>query len=182
MRSLHPCPDCHVNSTRYNRCRECGMKARAGKKRGPYANRRPLVDRILERSLMTGGHLDCIEWQGTKDKRYGYGSLQIAGKTAWVHRVAYELFVADIPSGLTVDHLCANPSCINPFHLDVCTQAENMKRMHARRGLTHCKHGHPLSGANLYVEPKRGTRQCVQCRRDRDRARYARNRDGIPFA
>ena len=36
---------------------------------------------------------------------------------------------------------------------------------------THCVHGHELSGKNVYIHPKRGTRHCVQCDRDRQRAK-----------
>lgn len=36
---------------------------------------------------------------------------------------------------------------------------------------THCKYGHPLSGDNLYVEPKRGFRECRTCRRAKEKAR-----------
>ena len=59
-----------------------------------------------------------------------------------------------------------------------CARDAQLKRTRARKGLpenhpsmanaikTHCKHGHPLSGGNLYVSPSTGSRQCVKCRRD----------------
>lgn len=44
---------------------------------------------------------------------------------------------------------------------------------------THCKHGHPLSGDNLYMLPKQGTRVCRACQRRRAAAYYARKTGGV---
>jgi hypothetical protein len=43
---------------------------------------------------------------------------------------------------------------------------------------THCKHGHPLSGENLYVMPKTGTRVCRSCQARRASEYYARKTGG----
>jgi len=48
------------------------------------------------------------------------------GKLA--HRVSYELFVQEIPYGLTIDHLCLNKWCVNPDHLEPVSSSENTKR------------------------------------------------------
>ena len=45
----------------------------------------------------------------------------------------------------------------------------------ANAAKTHCKHGHPLSGDNLYVTPS-GRRSCRQCGADRAREKYRRER------
>lgn len=62
------------------------------------------------------------------------------GRAQWVrfghkaaYRISYEAFVGDIPRGLRVLHSCDNPACVNPEHLSVGTQAENMQQC-ARRG------------------------------------------------
>lgn len=52
--------------------------------------------------------------------RYGY-NLQFG--TA--HRLTYFLFNGPIGPGMTVDHTCHNPLCVNPSHLRLCTQQEN---------------------------------------------------------
>lgn len=52
-------------------------------------------------------------WTGAHQSR-GYGSFAIAGKTYQAHRLAYETAYGPIPDGLTIDHLCRVPSCVNP--------------------------------------------------------------------
>jgi hypothetical protein len=91
------------------------------------------------------------------------------------HRFAYELFVDEIPDGLTLDHLCRNPRCVNPGHLEPVTQRENTLRgispVAVNAAKTHCKHGHLLDEANTYMT-NAGSRQCRTCNRLRMRRRY----------
>jgi len=70
---------------------------------------------------------DCWEWKGRKDKG-GYGSISINNYPHRVHRVSYETFVHKIiPKTLHVLHACDNPCCINPDHLFLGTNYDNMK-------------------------------------------------------
>lgn len=70
----------------------------------------------------------CWVWQKTPHKR-GYGRIKVAGRSLWVHRVAYEVLKERrIPVGLTVDHTCFNKLCINPDHLEAVTLEENGRR------------------------------------------------------
>lgn len=58
------------------------------------------------------------------------------------HRTAYEVWVGDIPSGEGVRHKCDNPPCINPAHLTVGTQADNMRdKVERNRQARGSKHG-----------------------------------------
>lgn len=58
----------------------------------------------------------------------GYGRLHLGNGMVVAHRVAYELFVGPIPAGQVLDHTCRNRRCVNPDHLDVVTQRENLLR------------------------------------------------------
>ncbi len=69
----------------------------------------------------------CWIWQGAKD-RHGYGHASAGGRTKKAHRVLYERIRGSIPDGLVLDHLCRNPPCVNPEHLEPVTHFENMRR------------------------------------------------------
>ena len=68
---------------------------------------------------------DCWLWTDKPDT-YGYGQFCLNGKKPRAHRVSYELFEGKIPDGLIVRHTCHRPLCVNPAHLIVGTQQDNM--------------------------------------------------------
>lgn len=107
----------------------------------------------------------CWIWSGTLNA-YGYGVINVNYKIKQCHRVSYELAKGEIPAGLTADHLCRVPTCVNPDHLEAVTRGINVLRgvafsaINARK--THCNAGHPLTGDNLYVNGQPG-RRCRAC-------------------
>lgn len=111
---------------------------------------------------------ECWEWQGTRDRGYGRCFVGRPKRYSPAHRVAYELAVGPIPEGLTLDHLCRNPGCVNPAHLEPVTNRENILRgvgITAQRARqTHCKRGHLLEGDNLLSAARRHQwRACRTC-------------------
>lgn len=68
---------------------------------------------------------NCWEWK--KPNKQGYGRFYVNGTSTFAHRYAYEMYKGPIPDTYVVRHLCNNPSCVNPNHLDVGTTYENMQ-------------------------------------------------------
>lgn len=127
--------------------------------------------RFLEKVEFSDG---CWTWKGWST-REGYGQIW-DGRCVMAHRWSYENLVAPIPPGLVIDHLCRNPSCVNPDHLEPVTNRENGMRGLTPYGVlrTTCVRGHDVTDPSNVRVTSQGKKQCRAC--DRIRSQNQRDR------
>jgi hypothetical protein len=107
----------------------------------------------------------CWLWLRSTDNQ-GYGRLGYGGLRGYMaHRLSYEFIAGKIPNTLELDHLCRNPLCVRPSHLEPVTHAENLKRAGKFMRRTHCRRGHALTPDNLvkYLLEVKKERRCRVC-------------------
>lgn len=145
----------------------------------------------------------CWIWTGRRNAA-GYGQLEAGGRPWKAHRYVYTQVKGPIPDGLTLDHLCRRPACVNPDHLQPVSMAENLRRAEANRIIdrveslsvaavalrapaatrgvdgrpnsrkVECPKGHPYDDENT-LHVKEG-RRCRTCRREQVREAQRRRR------
>lgn len=113
-----------------------------------------------------------------------YGTFTANGKARGAHVQAYIWLRGPVPKKRVLDHLCRNPPCCNPDHLEPVTYRENLVRglvpvvTRARfEARTHCSKKHALTEDNIYRI--NGRRRCRACARDRAQALYEKRKADV---
>lgn len=125
------------------------------------------MDEEDKQKLLSGFVTQDGCWMWTRGcARGGYGSVFIAGKTRRAHRVCYELiYGVTLTPDQFLHHLCNNKACINPFHLEITTQATHVdSATFGNKEKTHCPHGHEYTPANTHWNRGGKSRECYTCK------------------
>jgi DNA-binding transcriptional regulator YiaG len=102
-------------------------QTRAFHGRGP--NGETIADRLLRKSVLVKS--GCREWSGWREN--GYGRVAVERTMRAAHVVAWEQANGrKVPDGMVVRHRCDNPPCIEPSHLVIGTQTQNVADMFDR--------------------------------------------------
>lgn len=122
----------------------------------------------------------CWVWRGWVTAA-GYGRIRLRQRNWLVHHVSLAFAGIEVPEGMTADHLCSNPLCVRPEHLQIVTRSLNTMRANDRRrrarplpvpvkrtppnsAKTHCPRGHAYTPENTYNPPGgHARRMCRTC-------------------
>ena len=126
------------------------------------------MDKTIKESFREKTGLDW-QWKAGKTS-YGYGLMSIGKKLEYAHRVSYQIHNGKIPQGMHVLHSCDDPGCVNPEHLHLGTNEDNIREKVERgRSVYQVYYGeeNPMSKftnkqvIDIRKRYKNGTRQCV---------------------
>lgn len=114
----------------------------------------------------------CWIWRASHDDG-GYGVFRWRGKARKAHRVAYAIAHGYTPPGMVVMHTCDTPACVNPDHLVLGTQRDNVRDAIAKGRFLNgngakesCKRGHVFDTENTHIT-RLGRRNCKTCNREK---------------
>jgi hypothetical protein len=111
-------------------------------------------------------------WTGATDGD-GYGRFYFRGRSQGAHRVSYVLHVGDIQPGLLVCHRCDTPACVNPRHLFLGNNADNVADKVSK--------GRQSTGAATRPETRARGERCSLSRLTNDQVIEIRATSGVSF-
>ena len=140
----------------------------------------PLIERFFQKVNKSGSEAypDCWIWRGGRTSK-DYGSFKYYQDRSAIgsHVSSYLFHIGEVPKGMLVRHRCDNPPCVNPEHLLLGTNSDNMKDMYARgrngsstKKRTHCFRGHSFDEFGVYERKKKNgktDRTCRECQRNK---------------
>ncbi len=111
----------------------------------------PIQIRFLK-YVQKGVNNSCDVWVGNISKD-GYGTFWFKGSKQRAHRISYLLFIDSIPKNMLILHKCDNPLCVNPKHLFIGTQKDNMQDCVSKgRHISHYQDGENNFSHKLTLE------------------------------
>ena len=125
----------------------------------------------------------CWEWIASTD-RDGYGNFNYPTSTSTIkraHRASYDYFYGGIPEGMQVLHKCDNPPCVNPTHLYLGSNQQNVndredRNRNHKKNKTHCPQGHPFDTTHNTSMGRGKLRRCSICTKASQKKAAAKRR------